>query len=149
MQSNPNRQQLQACNPTRARPEKRPHRGVELPCTPGDSGSDLEQKKRHVSVCVQGQHVQLQCSCVNEQHRAFSHYHSTPFFLTPPHLNSCCHPPLPTHSPSKSLLSHYCGNWWCGGPGLGGRVGKTLQTRHEQMPETLDCRADHRGRTSH
>lgn len=93
MQSNPNRQQLQACNPTRARPEKRPHRGVELPCTPGDSGSDLEQKKRHVSVCVQGQHVQLQCSCVNEQHRAFSHYHSTPFFLTPPHLNSCCHPP--------------------------------------------------------
>lgn len=25
-------------------------------------------------------------------------------------------------------------------------MGKALQTRHEQMPETLDCRADHQGR---
>lgn len=27
-------------------------------------------------------------------------------------------------------------------------MGKTLQTRHEQMPETLDCRVDHWGRAS-
>lgn len=33
-------------------------------------------------------------------------------------------------------------------PGLGGRVGKAFQARHEQMPETLDCRVDHWGRAS-
>lgn len=107
-------------------------------------------KVRHTSVCVWGQHVQLQSLCVNEQRHAFSNYHSAPYSLSlSSSLNSCSPDNTPHRHPfpSKSLLSHHCGNWWCGRPGLGGRVGKTLQTRHEQMPETLDRRADHQGRT--
>lgn len=74
---------------------------------------------------------------------SLSHSHS----LFP--LNSCLDPPPPTHPSSalhKGLLSHHCGSWCCRELGLGGRVGKTLQTRHEQMPGTLDCRVDHQGR---
>ncbi|KAI9530026.1 hypothetical protein NQZ68_008267 [Dissostichus eleginoides] len=56
--------------------------------------------------------------------------------------------PTPTSALRKGLRSHHCGSWCCGRPVLGGRVGTALQTRHEQMPETLDCRADHRGRAS-
>lgn len=99
-------------------------------------------------MCVQGQHVQLQqCLCVLMNSAVRFHIIIQPRSLA---LNSCLVPP-PHHPPLLRKGLAFPPLWEAGaaaGPGLGGRVGKTLQTRHEQMPETLDCRADHRGRAS-
>lgn len=57
-------------------------------------------KVRHMSVCVLGQHVQLQSLCVNEQRHAFSHYHSASYSLSlSPSLNSCSPDNTPPSSP--------------------------------------------------
>lgn len=104
-------------------------------------------EKRDTWACVSRANMCSCSACVLMNSAVRFHIIIQPRTRTLSPLNSCLVPPL---LPSKkSLLSHHCGSWCCGRPGLGGRVGKILQTRHEQMPETLDCRADHRGRASH
>ena len=119
-----------------------PYHGIELPCTPGDSGSSPRQKSE-TRERVSGANMCRCSACVLMN--STMHFHiiiqQRTLSLSPSSIAARpTNPPPPlTHPPipfEKSLLSHYCGNWWRSGPGLGGRVGKTLQTRREQMPET-------------
>lgn len=128
------------CTHAHSRTLNSPYCGAEPPRTPSDFGSNPRQKsetRERVSwaiICRCSASVLM--NSIVRFHIII--YHRT-FSLSSPSIAASPHPSNPTpstHSLRKACFPTIVGTGGAAGQGLGGRVGKTLQTRREQMPET-------------